>query len=942
MADYVETVANALIKQLQAGTAPWIKPWRPGERFLPYNTASGKNYHGMNVVWLLSVAAERGYTDPRWLTYRQAQDQGAQVRRGEKGTTIQYWKWQGLEPVLDAAGRPVIGADGQPKKAMVQYERPRVWSAVVFNAAQIDGLAPAAPRPHAPDWVRHEQAERLLAAGDPAIRYSGDRAAYSMTTDQIMLPARTQFATADAFYATALHEKSHWTGHPSRLNRDLAHPFGSDGYAREELRAEIASLMLGEQLGIGHDPGQHAAYIDSWIALLQDDPKEIFRAAAAAEKIVTYVHGLAPQQQPDATPAPNPAVWTPDPLIQPARQQAPAFFIMGGDTQPRDAQTGERLPADWCGIAQNNEITTGRFWYIGQENGERSFTPLAAKTLAEATLEATLVQALAVDMGETLNNPNDSFTHYRSYRGATLDGALRDRGLTTVGSVTGHDPARFYEQAHNRLSPIFGIAYDHEDMGGPCLERKGLAQAFEATARQIHQALQQQRAIRAPAMPGDGPALADTAQIKMPVLVTEPEAAAMHRREEPVILAVPYAEKDDAHRLGARWDRENKVWYAPAGVDLTPLERWRPDNTPLHVQVARDPREEFAAALREAGFVLDGQPDMDGQLRRVRVEGDKPGDRSGAYVGHLDGHPAGYLKNHRTGLERTWKATGRASLLSARDRARLTAEAGQRRQARAEEREQQYEQAAEKAEARWAAAVPVDEHPYLTVKDVPSYGLRQEADGNLVVPVRDLDGKLWSLQTIDATGRKSFQKDARAHGGHFVIGDPARAGTLLIAEGYATAATVHQATGLPVAVAFHAGNLVAVADAYRAHYPDKVIVIAGDNDHRKAQQGQPNVGRDKAHEAAARVGGIALLPAFNADDPGSDWNDLAKAQGPDAARRQLHLGLARADRQHQVNAQAKARDRSPATVHSLDERRHESRAPTPTVTPPGRSRRLSR
>ena len=115
--------------------------------------------------------------------------------------------------------------------------------------------------------------------------------------DSIHLPFKHQFLTPDRYYATALHELGHWTGHESRLNRDLAHPFGSEGYAREELRAEIASMLLGGELRIGHDPGQHVAYVGSWIKSLQQDPTEIFRAAADAEKIQDFVLSFSQQQK---------------------------------------------------------------------------------------------------------------------------------------------------------------------------------------------------------------------------------------------------------------------------------------------------------------------------------------------------------------------------------------------------------------------------------------------------------------------------------------------------------------------------------------------------------------------------------------------------------------------------------------------------------------------
>jgi putative DNA primase/helicase len=168
---------------------------------------------------------------------------------------------------------------------------------VIFNAEQIEGLPSLEVK--APDGNRHERAEAVLKASGAEIRHDQpDRAFYRPATDRIHLPPRGQFDTADKYLATALHELAHSTGHPSRLNRDLAHPFGSAGYAKEELRAEIASLMIGDRLGIGHDPGQHAAYVKSWVQVLKEDPKEILRASRDADKITGYVLALEKERAP--------------------------------------------------------------------------------------------------------------------------------------------------------------------------------------------------------------------------------------------------------------------------------------------------------------------------------------------------------------------------------------------------------------------------------------------------------------------------------------------------------------------------------------------------------------------------------------------------------------------------------------------------------------------
>lgn len=280
-----KTVAENLIASLKAGTAPWQQPWAPGSGgFMPMNPVTGNRYKGINAVHLMAQASE----DNRWLTYRQAQSIGAQVRRKEKGARVQYWKYSERQEKLDGNGNPVLDDKGKPVQEAVMLDRPRLFFASVFNGGQIDGLAPV--KHEQPAWNPSALAEHILKSSGAEIAHDqNNRAFYRISTDSIHLPDKSRFPSADRYYATALHELGHWTGHPSRLDRDLSYPFGSEGYAREELRAEIASMILGDELGIGHDPEQHAAYVKSWIKILEDDPLEIFRAAADAEKIQNYI-----------------------------------------------------------------------------------------------------------------------------------------------------------------------------------------------------------------------------------------------------------------------------------------------------------------------------------------------------------------------------------------------------------------------------------------------------------------------------------------------------------------------------------------------------------------------------------------------------------------------------------------------------------------------------
>ena len=469
-----ETVAEKLIKQLQEGTAPWQKPWEPGEAGanMPVNPTTGKRYKGINALQLMS----EGHNDQRWMTYKQAAAVDGQVRKGEKGTPIQYWKFAEEQAKTDATGKPILDARGESVKESVRLERPRVFFATVFNAEQIDGLPPPAPRKEQ-TWRAVERAEQILQASGAVIRNGEhDRAFYRPATDSIHLPDKSRFPSADNYYATALHELGHWTGHASRLERDMVHPFGSEGYAKEELRAEIASMILGNELGIGHDSKQHAAYVGSWIKALQDDPLEIFRAAADAEKIQDYVLGLELKQ-----------VQKQDVAQTQSAAEHPAVFV---DTNGllRDWTSADRMPADWQGVVKNQ----GAFWYVGQEAGERSFTVLAATTLQGANAEAARHQALAVDIGAVLATPGVSSRRFATATGELPDAALRGRTFTTIGSITGADPARFQEQAEHRLSIVFGAQDGQDNAESGQATGKELAHMFAAMAEQLIMPLQQQ------------------------------------------------------------------------------------------------------------------------------------------------------------------------------------------------------------------------------------------------------------------------------------------------------------------------------------------------------------------------------------------------------------------------------------------------------------------
>lgn len=289
---FANVVAERLIAQLEAGTAPWTIPWKPGDPsqaggLLPYNPTTKKRYNGINLLALMST----GFTDNRWMTFKQALAIGACVKKGSKGTKIQFWSTSKVTSKKGEDGQPIKGPDGKNVKETQKFSRPLVTTATVFNAEQIDGLPEVVikPKPEA-GWAQIDRAEAILKASGAQIHHDQVNEAFYMTVaDRIHMPPKAQFPEQSGYYATVFHELGHWSGHPSRLKREMSGQFGTQSYAKEELRAEIASMIIGEELGLGHDPGNHVAYVASWIQNLRDEPLEIFRAAADAEKILKFI-----------------------------------------------------------------------------------------------------------------------------------------------------------------------------------------------------------------------------------------------------------------------------------------------------------------------------------------------------------------------------------------------------------------------------------------------------------------------------------------------------------------------------------------------------------------------------------------------------------------------------------------------------------------------------
>jgi antirestriction protein ArdC len=332
--DFRKEVTDSIIRMLEEGVAPWQKPWDSAGLRTPFNPNSGRPYRGGNALHLLAMGMKNGYSDPRWMTYKQAAENGWQVRKGEKGTQIEFWDFS-----RTGAPAGATRSDPVPHEAVTsEVSKPihRVYT--VFNAQQIDGVPDYKPNPHTPFEIA-QAGERILQNSGAAIHHDqADRAFYNRANDTIHLPRKDAFKDAAGYYGTALHELAHWTGHPTRLNRPTlndSYQFGDLNYAKEELRAEIASVFIAAERGIPHDPNSHAAYVGSWIRALRNDKHEIFRAAQDASRAADFVLQLERDQSlAEQVEVTDPERIEDDPTLTPYENAACSTEVLAAAEEP--------------------------------------------------------------------------------------------------------------------------------------------------------------------------------------------------------------------------------------------------------------------------------------------------------------------------------------------------------------------------------------------------------------------------------------------------------------------------------------------------------------------------------------------------------------------------------------------------------------------------------
>ncbi|EFC0397144.1 DUF5710 domain-containing protein [Escherichia coli] len=368
-------------------------------------------------------------------------------------------------------------------------------------------------------------------------------------------------------------------------------------------------------------------------------------------------------------------------------------------------------------------------------------------------------------------------------------------------------------------------------------------------------------------------------------------------------LAIPHDQHQDVKKLAGKledgrqavlFDREKKCWYARAGADLEKLKPWLPDKHHSGVSSV-DARTQFEDFLRANGAILDAKNpvEMDGKKHRIRLQGDTGGKKSGSYVGHLDGHPNGWFNDFRDGgseINATWSYSGEkpdpvAAL-------HIKAVNAQEAWNRAEQTRLLHDQKARTSAQRYKRTAQAGhDHPYLQKKGVQAArGVHIDNRQGLVIPLYNTDGQIRSIQTIDPEGNKRLAKDAEKAGNFFVVGGSLKDNhPIVLAEGYATAASCAMALRHPVVMTVDSGNLVKVAENLHARYPGSPMLFLGDDDLPKP--GRPgNPGKEAAEKAARLTRGTAFVPHFTREEREqglTDFNDLHQARGLAALTEQL-------------------------------------------------------
>ena len=288
MQDNYQIITDAVLELMEKHGKDWCKPWQAQAGAGHHNVKSGKSYNGTNIFLLAVSAMKQDFASNEWGTFKQWQDKGAKVRKGQKGTKIIFFDKIKVED----------------KETQEERLIPMLKGFTVFNADQVDGYDAKPVEPITETKARHDRSEALIAATGADIRFGGDRAFYVPSEDFVQMPILEDFKGTDTssdvetYYSTMFHELTHWTGAKGRMDRKMIGKFGSNAYAFEELIAELGAVFLTCQVGINVAPrADHAKYLNNWLEVIKNDKRAMVKAFAQAQKASDFILSFEQAEQ---------------------------------------------------------------------------------------------------------------------------------------------------------------------------------------------------------------------------------------------------------------------------------------------------------------------------------------------------------------------------------------------------------------------------------------------------------------------------------------------------------------------------------------------------------------------------------------------------------------------------------------------------------------------
>lgn len=930
-------LSKQIAEQIMRGTASFLTAHENERIDLPYNPVTGKNYTAANNM----VLSAKGYADSRWLTYDQAVEQGYQVKKGEKATEIAYYHY----------------VDYNTKEKL---DKPKIQTVKLFNAQQLTGIETMPSRTSSKEEALAKVQSIFENSQVKIVNNQKDKVFYRSKDDTIYMPPKENYKDELAYSSAAIHELCRWAGNgEDRLNYETV-PFGTEAFARQKLRAEIATYMLCKEMGIPFEP-QGQQFADQWAQIIEKHPFEILNAAKDAEKIKGFVmefdktlekaqeleqgqevqkektfedygitfynnnngnqNALLKNTDKLKQEILNRFSQTVDPSVADYFMENMKIYRMDNknfefsykiNASDPNSEKFEKLsdPAkDQLDLLDQN-------LHFIMENLSSDFREMADKILvpskqnfnkaeqAPAEQVRQTEQTQAPEQQEKQQAPKKEWKEmiklsvpYDEKDEAKKLGAKWSAKQETWYVLDGADLQPFYNWLPKEKK-VELIMASRDYLNVP-REEKDEAKALGAKWDRFQKSWYVEKGTdlepfakwtgqkeQAVSQPAEQPKQEQSAEQKQEHTEKQEVTAAPKLAEDKTFLAVPFEEKNAAKKLGAKWDKDNKSWYVEKGADLNQFKDWLVDeNTVVPAkQEAVSPEIEFAEHCRANGLDVDA-PIMDGQIHRVPLIG-KPQGKDGAYCAFLDGVPAGWSENFVTGEKSKFVSSGMQ--LTEEEKAKQRAEHAQKLQEREAKRQRDYDIAANNAKKVLSNSFEADKnHAYLQQKGIKPYIAMQNNFKQLVVPVRNIHDEIRGVQFIDEDGSKKFLSGVEKKGNFALLAEEAKdVSKVLVCEGFATGASLHEATKLPVAVAFDAGNIESVSKALAEKYKGIEITICADND----QYRDNNVGLEKAKNAALAVDAKLAVPQFTKEEQAqklTDFNDLHKAEGLEAVSRQV-------------------------------------------------------